>query len=72
MGIHKKMYYRLNNRVTDAINILQKAQQETEEMYMESKEAEIRVLPEKEINGDAISRKPRKVFINLFRGPNAL
>ncbi len=52
MAIYKKMYLRLFNRITDALNkleendpsaaieILKKAQIETEEMYIEDSEAD--------------------------------
>ena len=49
MSIYKKMYYRLFNKVTDAIEseskklsdeILKQAQRETEEMYISSEEEE--------------------------------
>ena len=51
--LYKKMYLRLFNKVTDAIeickdprvrDILIKAQQETEEMYMDQDTSEIAVL----------------------------
>ena len=35
MSDYKAMYYKLFNRVTDAITILQAAQQECEEIFME-------------------------------------
>jgi len=38
------MYRKLFNALTDAINILQAAQQETEEMYMSAPEANLLVL----------------------------
>ena len=53
MPDYAKMYHRLFNSQTDAITILQKAQQETEEIYAAAPEPDIRVLesekpPEKE------------------------
>ena len=53
MPDYAKMYRRLFNSQTDAITILQKAQQETEEIYATSPEPDVRVLesekpPEKE------------------------
>lgn len=39
MPDYQKMYHSLFNDVTDAISKLQQAQQKTEEMYMDSKEA---------------------------------
>lgn len=44
MADYAKMYRRLFNSQTDAIRILQKAQQETEEMYLSSQEPDIRIL----------------------------
>jgi hypothetical protein len=41
---YAKMYRRLFNAQTDAIRILQEAQQETEEMYMSSPDPDIRLL----------------------------
>jgi hypothetical protein len=38
------MYRRLFNSQTDAIEILQRAQRETEEMYVSAPDPEIRVL----------------------------
>lgn len=52
MADYAKMYRRLFNAQTDAIEILQKAQQDTERMYVEAPDPEIRLLhPEKE-DGD--------------------
>ncbi len=53
MPDYAKMYHRLFNSQTDAITLLQKAQQETEEMYATAPEPDVRVLepkkpPEKE------------------------
>ena len=40
MPDYKTMYYTLFNAMTDAVQILQEAQRETEEMYIESGENE--------------------------------
>jgi hypothetical protein len=45
MADFAKMYRRPFNAQTDAIRILQKAQQETEEMYIEAPDPDIRLLP---------------------------
>lgn len=44
MADYKKMYTTLFNAQTDAIGILQKAQQQTEEMFIEAPDPEIRVV----------------------------
>lgn len=44
MADYAKMYRRLFNAQTDAIQILQKAQQETEDMYLSALDPDIRVL----------------------------
>ncbi|MDJ0304448.1 MULTISPECIES: hypothetical protein [Dehalobacter] len=49
------MYKKLFNSQTDVIALLQKAQQETEEMYMSSSEPDIRVLQPKNPEGDTPS-----------------
>ena len=41
MADYKSMYYRLFNRVTDAIEILQAAQQEGENTFTEAQESPI-------------------------------
>ena len=41
----KKMYFNLFNRITDAINVLQAAQQEAENEYIEN--PDIKLLDEK-------------------------
>lgn len=46
------MYKRLFNSTTDAIAILQQAQQDTEEMYVTSPEPDIMVLESKKIEDD--------------------
>ncbi|CFX15062.1 Uncharacterized [Syntrophomonas zehnderi OL-4] len=52
MADYAAMYKRLFNSATDAIAILQKAQQDTEEMYMASPEPYIRVLEPKKPEDD--------------------
>jgi len=47
MPDYQKMYKRLFQAQTTAIEILQQAQQDTEEMYISSPEPEIRVLEPK-------------------------
>lgn len=53
---YKKMYVELFNAATKAINILQKFQQSTEEMYISGDDAVIDLLPkdgnDKNRNGD--------------------
>lgn len=44
MPDYAKMYHKLFNAMTDAIVVLQRAQQEVEEMYLSAKEPEIRLL----------------------------
>jgi hypothetical protein len=46
------MYKRLFNSATDAIAILQQAQQDTEEMYVASPEPDIIVLESKKLEDD--------------------
>ena len=48
MADYKNMYLKLFGAVTDAVNILQKAQAETEEMYMDQDEANVIRLTEPE------------------------
>ena len=40
MPDYKTMYFKLFNAITDAVEILTKAQQETEEIYINSSEEE--------------------------------
>jgi hypothetical protein len=40
MTDYKSMYYKLFNRVSDAIEVLQLAQQESEKMFIENKSNE--------------------------------
>lgn len=52
MPDYQKMYHRLFNSQTDAITILQQAQRDTENMYIEAPEPELRVLePQKPEDG---------------------
>jgi len=54
MPDYKSMYYRLFNRVSDAISVLQSAQQESEDAFIESQdEALIRLAepPEEKDDG---------------------
>jgi hypothetical protein len=44
MPDYKSMYIKLFNRVTDAVEMLQKAQQEGEEVYAGSEDPEIVLL----------------------------
>ena len=44
MADYAKMYRKLFNSQTDAIEILQKAQLETEQMYIEAPDPDIRLL----------------------------
>jgi hypothetical protein len=44
MPDYKAMYHHLFNTITDVIVILKKTQQETEEMYIEAPEPDLRVL----------------------------
>jgi hypothetical protein len=55
MPDYAAMYKRLFHSQTEAISILQKAQQDTEEMYISSPEPDIRVLGPKKPEGDAPS-----------------
>lgn len=52
MPDYMKMYKRLFHSQTQAIEILQKAQQDTEEMYISAPDPEIRVLEPKKQNED--------------------
>jgi len=45
MASFQEMYHRLFNAATDAINILQTAQKEAEEMFVEKEDAKITLLP---------------------------
>lgn len=55
MSDYAAMYKRLFNAQTDAIAILQKAQQDTEEMFISWPEPDIRVLESKRPEGDKLS-----------------
>lgn len=48
MPNYAKMYRHLFNSQTDAVKILQKAQQKTEEMYISAPETDIRLLDSSE------------------------
>ena len=48
MADYSKMYAKLFNAVTDAVTILQNAQRQTEEQYVESGEPVITVIRPKE------------------------
>ncbi len=50
MADYEKMYYELFGAVTKAIEILQQAQVDTEEMYISAKEPPIAILPKNENN----------------------
>jgi len=52
MADYKEMYLELFRHVTAAIHILQKAQQKTEEMYVNHEEAEILTILNGEPNYD--------------------
>jgi hypothetical protein len=49
---YAKMYRRLFNSQTDVIEILQRAQRETEEMYVSAPDPDIRVLDSQRPEGD--------------------
>ncbi len=44
MADYKRMYTTLFNATTDAVSILQKAQQITEEMFVEAPDTNIRIM----------------------------
>lgn len=44
MADYQKLYYVLFHAITDAIAILQKAQQDAEELYISAEEPELRVV----------------------------
>lgn len=44
MADYQKLYYVLFHAMTDAIAILQKAQQDAEELYISAEEPELRVV----------------------------
>lgn len=48
MADYKSMYTTLYQKVTIAIDILQNAQQQTEEMYILAKENNLMLVPDKE------------------------
>lgn len=45
MPDYKSMYFKLFNGITDAINLLQKAQRECEEVYIKSNDTPVTMLP---------------------------
>ena len=49
---YAKMYKKLFNAQTDAISILQKGQQQAEEIYVSSPEPEVKLLPQDEDEPD--------------------
>ncbi len=58
MPDYAKMYHKLFNSQADAIAILQRAQQDTEEMYTSAPEPELRVLhPKKPDDGNEPEKK---------------
>lgn len=56
MPDYKNMYLKLFRSQTEAIALLQKAQQETEEMYISSEPVNIRILPSAD-NDDTTENK---------------
>ncbi len=58
MPDYAKMYRELFNAVTDAIEVLQKAQQRTEELYMEAETPPLELLPRWEPSDDAPDTHP--------------
>lgn len=44
MANYQKLYYVLFHAMTDAIAILQKAQQDAEELYISAEESELRII----------------------------
>lgn len=44
MADYPNMYRKLFNSITDAVEVLQQAQRQTEEMYVEAPDPDIRVL----------------------------
>ena len=57
MPDYAKMYRILFNSQTDAITILQRAQQETEELYAGAPGPDVRVLEPKQPNDDGGAKK---------------
>lgn len=57
MPDYAKLYHRIFNSVTDAIVILQNAQQETEELFVSSPAPDIRVLETKSPDEDDTPKK---------------
>lgn len=48
MAEYKQMYYKLFNVMTDVINTLMQAQQQTESMFIESGETPIHLVEQKD------------------------
>ena len=48
MPDYRSMYYKLFNKVTDAINILQEAQIDSEDAFIESRDATLIILEDEE------------------------
>lgn len=48
MPDYRAMYYQLFNKITDAINILQEAQTDSEEAFIESRDATLILLDEED------------------------
>ena len=58
MSSYAKMYRHVFNAGTDAISLLQKAQQEAEEMYMSASDPDVRLLtPDTSNEGEDDSEK---------------
>ncbi len=53
MADYQKMYHRIFNAATDAIKLLQKAQIESEEIYIAQDEDNISILPDPDENKDS-------------------
>lgn len=60
MADYKKMYYTLFNAVTDAVENLQQAQRQAEEMFVSDTENQIRLLL-------CDGKNPRRCFRRGFR-----
>jgi hypothetical protein len=62
MPDYRSMYYKLFNRVTDAINILQEAQRDSEDIFIESRDATLILLDDEEdaVNKTAVFHYLRK------------
>lgn len=58
MPDYAKMYYQLFHAMTESIEILQRAQQDTEELYLSAKEPELYILDGKTV--DEAGDQPEK------------